>query len=214
MTHRNRNKTRAVSEADFLLEHSGAERMTRELIVADTNPLVPFNARRALTRNRPGALSMTPERRAEKERRWGELDEDGYPLVLRYRKPCRVLPQERFNLPRHDSRSRFDPEILTALYQPRMAGAATPMTPDRLRDGFRANDFDTREAGWLRELIKQLCCRDLKLFLYGLETTVREAAAVFERCEITYPRAVELLNCTVPGHISQLEGVPHWFARR
>lgn len=120
--------------------------------------------------------------------------------VFAWRKPVPLLPLESFDIPELKERSPFEPEQLSALAAPRMAGFAVRRTPEQIRDAMRSGAFDSGTRAYIGELLMQFNCFDMRWFHMHAGVTHYELARAMIHCNVRGRRITEWMNCRVPGY--------------
>ena len=120
--------------------------------------------------------------------------------VFEWRRRRPILPLENFDFPRAHERTDFDPNIISGLTRPRMAGSSFQMTPEEIREAIREGDLDEQQKSYLAEVFEQCDGLDIRLFRHLCGVSLYELARAMIACQVTHPFVAEWMNCRSPNY--------------
>ncbi len=117
-----------------------------------------------------------------------------------WRLPVPILPLEKFDLPGMHERSEFKGHNIASMSNSRMAGSAIRRSPEQIRDMIRSGDMNDDDRSYLRGLVVQLDCEDIRRFTMQCGVSRYEMARAMIACDIQHARLAEWINSHVPGY--------------
>ncbi len=117
-----------------------------------------------------------------------------------WRLPVPILPLEKFDLPGMHERSKFSPGNIASMSNSRMAGSAIRRSPDQIRDLIRSGEMNKDDRAYLRGLIVQFDCEDIRRFTMQCGVSRYEMARAMIACDIRHHQLAEWINGHVPGY--------------
>lgn len=91
-----------------------------------------------------------------------------------------------------------------------MAGSAIRRSPEQIRDMIRTGRIDRDDRSYLRELIIQFDCEDIRWFMMHCGISRYEMARAMIACKVRHHLLVEWINSYVPGYLPQREHHRTW----
>ncbi len=127
-----------------------------------------------------------------------------------WRLPVEVLPLEDFDRPGMHDLSEFHPDKISIISTSRMAGSAVQRSPAQIRQMILAGRFDVDERAYLRGLLMQFDCEDMRRFLMYCGVSRYQIARAMIACDVRHHLLGDWINGHVPGYLPQREHYRTW----